>query len=267
MQFLKKHHIAILYAVIALILVFFGFRLYGDSAKVGDVIFFAFFCSALLIVPAVEVGDKILKKLAELEPRQSASTGSVDAVGPRTRRYDLELALVSALAPYLAHNHKAGDLGTYIRDAAGAILGKTQSGFSESVRDHVAAKHKCLIHGLVVCNCGGGDKSSGAKADQAAEAEILAKGLTAPRVTKDQIQELMDKLIWRYEQPEGTTSTFAHAFLGTFYLATGHSACVSPENFNAELGMKYAREQAEGKARDKLWELEGYALAKSLGTV
>jgi hypothetical protein len=26
--------------------------------------------------------------------------------------------------------------------------------------------------------------------------------------------------------------------------------------------MKYAREQAEGKARDKLWELEGYALFK-----
>ena len=96
--------------------------------------------------------------------------------------------------------------------------------------------------------------------DKADEAEIVAKCLTAPRVTAAQIQALMDKLTWRYEQPEGTTSTFAHAFLGRFYLATGHSACVSPENFDAALGMKYAREQAEGKARDKLWELEGYRL-------
>lgn len=105
--------------------------------------------------------------------------------------------------------------------------------------------------------------SAGAKADQRAEAEIIGQNLTAPRVTAAQINALMDTVTWRYEQPEGTTSTFAHAFLGRFYLATGHSACVSPENFNADLGMKYAREQAEGKARDKLWELEGYKLFSS----
>lgn len=106
--------------------------------------------------------------------------------------------------------------------------------------------------------------SAGAQADQRAEAEIVAAGLTEPRVTAPEIQALMDKLTWRYEQPGGTTSTFAHAFLGRFYLASGHSACVSPENFNAELGKKYAREQGEGKARDELWKLEGYALAKAL---
>lgn len=105
---------------------------------------------------------------------------------------------------------------------------------------------------------------AGAQGDQRAEAEIVAAGLTAPRVTAEQIQGLMAKITWLYEQPAGTTTTLAHAFLGRFYLATGHSACVSPENFNAALGMKYAREQAEGKARDKLWEYEGYALAKAL---
>lgn len=99
---------------------------------------------------------------------------------------------------------------------------------------------------------------------QRTEAEIVALGLTAPRVTAAQINALMDTVTWRYEQPEGTTITFAHAFLGRFYLATGYSGCVSPENFDAAKGMKYAREQAEGKARDKLWELEGYALAQSL---
>lgn len=106
--------------------------------------------------------------------------------------------------------------------------------------------------------------SVGAQADQRAEAEIVSAGLTAPRVTAEQIQALMEKLTWRYEQPEGTTSTFAHAYRDRFYLATGHSACVSPDNFNAALGQKYAREQAEGKAREKLWELEGYVLAKAL---
>ena len=102
--------------------------------------------------------------------------------------------------------------------------------------------------------------SSGAKADQLAEAEIVAAGLTAPRVTAEQIQALMSSLTWRYEHQESPEIIFAHAFLGDFYLATGFSKPVYPANFNAGLGMKYAREQAEGKARDKLWELEGYKL-------
>lgn len=107
--------------------------------------------------------------------------------------------------------------------------------------------------------------SVGVQADQRAEVEIVSAGLTTgARVTAEQIQALMAKITWLYEQPAGTTSTFAHAFLGRFYLTTGHSACVSQENFNAALGMKYAREQAESKARDKLWEHEGYVLAKSL---
>lgn len=103
-----------------------------------------------------------------------------------------------------------------------------------------------------------------AQADQAAEAEIVAAGLTAPRVTADHIQALMDKLTWRYEHKAGSRHTFAHAFLGDFYIATGHNAPISRENFDAHLGIKYAKEQAEPKARDKLWELEGYALHSKL---
>lgn len=113
-------------------------------------------------------------------------------------------------------------------------------------------------------SCNSTEPSPGAKADQRMESEITAAGLDAPRVTADQIQALMDRVVFRYEHPDGTTSTFAHAFLGGFYLATGHSACVSPENYKPALGQKYAREQAEPKARDKLWELEGYALHKQL---
>ena len=97
--------------------------------------------------------------------------------------------------------------------------------------------------------------------DQAVEQEIQAKGLNAPRITPGHINDLMERVIFNIVVPEGTTSTFAHAYLdGKFHLATGHSACVSPENFNAEIGQKIALNKAEAMAKDKLWELEGYRL-------
>lgn len=100
--------------------------------------------------------------------------------------------------------------------------------------------------------------------DEQMEQEIQDKGLEAPRVTLDQIKEMMTRVQYVFEQPEGTTSTFAHAFLnGDFYLATGHTACVSKENFDVSLGIKYAQEEAAQKAQDKLWELEGYNLYRN----
>lgn len=99
--------------------------------------------------------------------------------------------------------------------------------------------------------------------EQQIEKEIQDKGLTAPRVTPDVINALADRVTYRYDV-QGT-STFCHAFLDDkFYLATGHSACVSPENFNADIGRKIAAENVAKPMRDKLWELEGYALYKNL---
>ena len=101
--------------------------------------------------------------------------------------------------------------------------------------------------------------------DSSVEAEIVAKGLTAPRVTKEQIDGLMGRVSYIGGRVEQTTSTVVHAFLdGSFLLASGHSACVSPENFDAELGFRMAKDQATAKARDQLWLLEGYALRKQL---
>jgi hypothetical protein len=107
------------------------------------------------------------------------------------------------------------------------------------------------------------------QSDAAIEAEVKAKGLdVAPRITVLQIDDLMARVHYHFEIPTGTTSTFCHAFLdGKFHLGTGHSACVSPENFNAAMGTKMARGKAEQIARDKLWELEGYALFKQLAPV
>lgn len=90
----------------------------------------------------------------------------------------------------------------------------------------------------------------------------LAEKSVAPRVTKAQIDALMGRVTYTVEQrPRGTTSTFVHAFLdGKFFLATGFSACVNAENFDAEIGERMARGNAEKLAENKLWELEGYRL-------
>lgn len=105
--------------------------------------------------------------------------------------------------------------------------------------------------------------------DNQTERAIQKAGLTAPRVTPLQINDLMSKVSYFTNTPEGTTSTFCNAYLpgkngAKFHLATGHSACVSPENYNAQLGNDIAQAKATALAKDKLWELEGYALFKEL---
>lgn len=100
---------------------------------------------------------------------------------------------------------------------------------------------------------------------QVTEAQIAAVANVAPRVTLPQIEALMKRVTYRFENPAGTSSTFAHAYLDDkFYLATGHSASVSLENFNADLGQELAQGRAKGAATGRLWELEGYALYKAL---
>lgn len=93
------------------------------------------------------------------------------------------------------------------------------------------------------------------------EQELQEKSV-APRVTKEQIDALMDQVTYIVvQQPGDTTSTFVHAYLdGSFFLASGFSACVNKDNFNAEIGERLARSNAEKNAQNKLWELEGYRL-------
>jgi hypothetical protein len=104
------------------------------------------------------------------------------------------------------------------------------------------------------------------KNDLATEQEIQDKGLTAARITPSMIDDLMKRVVYTFDvRPNGSTTTFAHAFLdGRFHLATGKSACVSAANFDEEMGKRIAMENAEPAARDKLWELEGYALFRRL---
>ena len=54
--------------------------------------------------------------------------------------------------------------------------------------------------------------------------------------------------------------TFCVLVLRNGFTVTGESACASPENFNAELGRKIARQNAV----QKIWPLMGYALKERL---
>lgn len=88
----------------------------------------------------------------------------------------------------------------------------------------------------------------------AIEQEVKDKGLTAPRLTPEQIEAAVAEE--KYHVFEGTTLTICCLVLVNGFSVTGESACASPENFDAGLGRKIARDNA----KQKIWALEGYAL-------
>ena len=115
--------------------------------------------------------------------------------------------------------------------------------------------------------------------DESIEQEIQAKGKTAPRVTPDDIEAniasehyftAMDGVVGRADCPSivaGTPInspldllTFCVLVLRNGFTVTGESACASPENFDAEIGRKIARQNAI----QKMWPLMGYALKEQL---
>lgn len=92
--------------------------------------------------------------------------------------------------------------------------------------------------------------------------EELQEKSVALRVTKDRIGDLLDRV-----QVHTTTCqtpvphVLAVAWLDDkFHLGTAISKSVNPENFDEEIGIKYATSDVLQQADDKLWELEGYRL-------
>ena len=65
---------------------------------------------------------------------------------------------------------------------------------------------------------------------------------------------------WQAVPRELDLLTFCVLVLQNGFTVTGESACVSPENFDAEIGKKVARENAV----NKMWPLMGYALKSQL---
>ncbi len=113
--------------------------------------------------------------------------------------------------------------------------------------------------------------------DQQIEQEIQAKGQSAPRVTPADIEaNIASEHYFTAEQgafaafdpPRGADIVppalslliFCVLVLRNGFTVTGESACVSPENFDAEIGRKIARQNAINKA----WPLMGYHLKQKL---
>lgn len=117
------------------------------------------------------------------------------------------------------------------------------------------------------------------------EQEIKAKGLTAPRITPADVEAnivsehyftgadgrygaILNETYVGKELPRDDDGdleplellTFCVLVLRNGFTVIGESACASPENFDAELGRKIARQNAV----EKVWPLMGYALRSKL---
>jgi hypothetical protein len=94
--------------------------------------------------------------------------------------------------------------------------------------------------------------------DDKIEQEIQAKSLTAPRVTPDDVENAI--FSEDYCRFDGSTTTIAQITMKNGFVVIGTSACASLENFDEELVRKIARDNA----KNKIWELLGYALKERL---
>ncbi len=90
------------------------------------------------------------------------------------------------------------------------------------------------------------------------EREIQAKGLTAPRVTPDDIEATIKSA--DFHVFPGSQLTVCCITLINGFTVTGTSACASPENFDRQVGENIAF----GNARREIWTLEGYLLKQKL---
>ncbi len=107
--------------------------------------------------------------------------------------------------------------------------------------------------------------------EAAIERELQGRRLNAPRLTPEHIdaQIIAEEYIGPGDYPTVQPRLAATALgclticvlvLRNGFTVVGKSACASPDNFNAEMGRKIARENA----RRQIWDLEGYALKTRL---
>ena len=117
---------------------------------------------------------------------------------------------------------------------------------------------------------------SPANGDNAIEQAIIHAGANvAPRITPADIQANITGVYYHtaFEGANAGSSpivvghelplsslTYCTLVLKNGFTVTGESACASPENFNAEIGRKIARENAVAK----IWPLMGYELKSKL---
>ena len=90
------------------------------------------------------------------------------------------------------------------------------------------------------------------------EAELQEKGLNAPRLSRNMIDDQI--VTAQYYVFPGTVMTVCCLTLNNGYNVVGTSAPASVDNFNSEIGEKISYD----KAREQIWALEGYLLKTKL---
>lgn len=96
------------------------------------------------------------------------------------------------------------------------------------------------------------------KSETEIEQDIQDKGLNAPRLTPDLIDSCIKDVDY-YRFSNGTMMVCCITLENGFSV-TGNSACASPENFIEELG----KDISFKRAREQIWQLEGYLLKQKL---
>lgn len=98
----------------------------------------------------------------------------------------------------------------------------------------------------------------------AGKSAVLEPG-RVPCVTPEQIDKLLDRVTYSTHIVPGTTTVIATALAPSgFVLCVVEKSCPSRVPFNPSLAIEQAIGKAQGKAREKLWELEEYMLSQAL---
>lgn len=218
---------------------------------------------------------------AEWMPYQAAQNAKAAAPAPGpapslpgdsyvypTRREEAMHALVSGAAMTIAQG--GGDAAARIADNILAVVNKLHPQAGEQVATQVYADGTTAT--------GVAPLPALSPSQQDLETEIQTKADKAPRVTPQALQDEIASVHFftaaegcsgrsnGYILPDGFVPslnllTICVIVLKNGFTVIGHSACASPENFNAEIGERIARENAERQ----VWPLLGFRLKDSLG--
>lgn len=94
--------------------------------------------------------------------------------------------------------------------------------------------------------------------EQAVETELQSLNLTAPRVTPEMIDAMIESTTFTLLQCK--KMMVCQVRLNNGYTLLGMNTCVSPENFNLKLAEQFSLE----RAREQIWPLAGFLLAEDL---
>lgn len=193
------------------------------------------------------------------------------------------------LAAHVAYVHSAVMVNLFVICPNGGFASRTSVRLVQAGESPLVGESFCewmpYQHGQAAKADAAEAKLNGTSKDpageQAIEAAIQAKGLTAPRLTPDAIDATIASEHYftasqgagaschglyagDWEVPKSIEAlgclTFCVLVLRNGFTVTGQSACASPENYNVEIGRSIARTNA----RNQIWALEGYLLRSKL---